>query len=144
MDDGYAHITSVKANCGADKAFADLSNLKRMEEWNLNLSEIEVVADTLAKGVIPQTGTTLWVQVQADATTHTIHFFVGGSRKRLVPRIIVRVVSGESLGTTSEQCVISMMAWRLASMDDERWRRLIAAHEYEILQIKTLLETTWT
>ena len=140
MDDGYAHITSAQVSCGADEAFAYLTSLERMAEWNLNMSEIEVVDDALAKGVVTQIGTTVWVQVQADASTHTIHFFVGGFRDQLVPRIMIRVVSGECLGTTSEQCVVSMMAWRLETMDDERWRRLIAAHEYEILQIKTLLD----
>ena len=142
MDDGYTHITSAQVSCGADEAFAYLASLERMAEWNLNMSEIEVVDDALAKGVVTQTGTTVWVQVQADATTRTIHFFVGGSRDQLVPRIMVRVLSGECLGTMAEQCVISMIAWRLETMGDERWCRLMAAHEYEILQIKTLLEMT--
>ena len=140
MDDGYAHIASAQVRCGADEAFAYLTSLERMAAWNLNMSEIEIVENTLARGVVTQTGTTVWVQVQADASTHTIHFFVGGFREQLVPRIMIRVVSGECLGTTSEQCVVSMMAWRLESMDDERWCGLIAAHEHEILQIKTLLE----
>jgi hypothetical protein len=34
-----------------------------------------------------------------------------------------------------------MIAWRTEEMYDERWRALKAAHEYEILQIKAILES---
>ena len=36
--------------------------------------------------------------------------------------------------------MISLHAWRTAQMDDDRWRRLIAAHEWEIVLLRSLLE----
>jgi hypothetical protein len=36
-------------------------------------------------------------------------------------------------------CVVSLVAWRVASMDQARWERLIACHEVEVLLIQALL-----
>jgi len=36
-------------------------------------------------------------------------------------------------------CIVSLIAWREASMGDERWERLIACHEVEIRLIQALL-----
>ena len=34
----------------------------------------------------------------------------------------------------------TFIAWRAATMDDDRWRRLTASHEFEVVLIKSLLE----
>jgi hypothetical protein len=40
---------------------------------------------------------------------------------------------------TRNSCLVSLVAWRVASMDQARWERLIACHEVEVLLIQALL-----
>ena len=40
---------------------------------------------------------------------------------------------------TRKSCIVSLIAWRVTPMDDERWERLIACHEVEIRLIQALL-----
>ena len=35
---------------------------------------------------------------------------------------------------------LTFIAWRAAAMDDDRWRRLTASHEFEAVLIKNLIE----
>jgi hypothetical protein len=35
---------------------------------------------------------------------------------------------------------LTFIAWRAAAMDDDRWRRLAASHEFEAVLIKNLIE----
>ena len=58
----------------------------------------------------------------------------------LVPRIQVRVVPGEHLGLDAAQSVLTFISWRAAAMDDDRWRRLTASHEFEVVLLKNLIE----
>ena len=54
---------------------------------------------------------------------------------------MIRVLPYPFSGKTGSGSLISMIAWRTEEMDDERWRALKAAHEYEILQIRAMLES---
>ncbi len=58
----------------------------------------------------------------------------------LVHRISARIIAGPSVGLDENACLVSLMAWRVASMSDERWKRLIAAHEAEIWLIREQME----
>ena len=66
-----------------------------------------------------------------------VHYHVGTSAARLEPRILARVAKRKR-----NSCIVSLIAWRDATMDDARWRRLIACHEVEILLIQALLART--
>ena len=57
-----------------------------------------------------------------------------------MPRINVRAVPGLSVGLEAESCVLTFIAWRAAAMDDDRWRRLTASHEFEVVLLKNLIE----
>jgi hypothetical protein len=50
-------------------------------------------------------------------------------------------VPGPIVGLSDDFCVLTLIAWRTASMNDERWRRLKASHEFEVVLIKNLLES---
>jgi hypothetical protein len=49
-------------------------------------------------------------------------------------------VPGPNVGTEAESCVLTFIAWRAAAMDDDRWRRLTASHEFEVVLLKNLIE----
>ena len=121
MDDGLAHITSVQSSCNPEKAFHCLSDLNQIPEWNFNLAEVRMVEGHLAEGILKLNGESILIRVSLEEEMKIIHFHLGNSKDSLVPRI--------------------MIAWRTEEMDDERWRELKAAHEYEILQIKAMLES---
>lgn len=75
-----------------------------------------------------------------DRARLVIDYHIGTSAAKLVPRAMARVVPGATLGRARNTCVVSLLAWREASMPDERWARLVACHEVEILLIQSLLD----
>ena len=141
MDDGLAHITSVQSSCNPEKAFHSLSDLNQIPEWNFNLAEVRMVESHLAEGILKLNGESILIRVSLEEEMKIIHFHLGNSKDSLVPRIMIRVLPHPFSGKTGSGSLISMIAWRTEEMDDERWRALKAAHEYEILQIKAMLES---
>jgi hypothetical protein len=51
-------------------------------------------------------------------------------------RISARIIAGPNAGLSAGQCLVMLMAWRPAGMEDSRWHRLCASHEAEILLIR--------
>ena len=140
MDDGLAHITSVQSSCKPEKAFHCLSDLNQIPEWNFNLAEVRMVESHLAEGILKLNGESILIRVSLEEEMKIIHFHLGNSKDSLVPRIMIRILPHPFSGKPGSGSLISMIAWRTEEMDDERWRALKAAHEYEILQIKAMLE----
>ena len=54
---------------------------------------------------------------------------------------MIRVVPGAVLERNPQSCVVSLIAWRQAGMDDARWAGLKSGHESEILELKRLIES---
>ena len=69
-----------------------------------------------------------------------VDFEVGGDPSDLVRRISARVVPGPEIGRGPDSSLVVLTAWRTASMDDERWRRLVVAHETEALLLRRRIE----
>ena len=101
-----------------------------------------MVEGHLAEGILKLNEELILIRVSLEEEMKIIHFHLGNSKDSLVPRIMIRILphpfSGKKTGSGS---LISMIAWRTEEMDEERWRALKAAHEYEILQIKAMLES---
>jgi hypothetical protein len=68
-----------------------------------------------------------------------VDYEVGSDPDRLVRRISARVVPGDDVGAAGSSLVM-LTAWREGSMDDERWHRLVVAHEAEILLLRHGIE----
>jgi hypothetical protein len=68
-----------------------------------------------------------------------VDYHVGTSPKALAPRVMARVVPGEATGRDKDSCLVTLVAWREASMSQARWKRLIACHEVEIRLVQALL-----
>ena len=141
MDDGLAHITSIQSSCKPEKTFHCLSDLNQITEWNFNLAEVRMIESHLAEGILKLNGESILIRVSLEEEMKIIHFHLGNSKDSLVPRIMIRVLPHPFSGKNVFGSLISMIAWRMEEMDDERWRSLKAAHEYEILQIKAMLES---
>ena len=54
---------------------------------------------------------------------------------------MARVVPGEATGRDKGSCLVTLVAWRDASMSEARWERLVACHEVEIRLIQAHLGT---
>ena len=141
MDDGWAHVCSVGIDRPAAAAMAFLADPERLSSWAVGMGETTVHPGGLVEGVRPGAKAPIWARIDADPGRSTIHYHLGPDRDSLAPRIMVRVVPGSVLGGDPRSCVVSLIAWRRAGMDDARWEGLKSGHEHEILEIKRLVES---
>lgn len=140
MSAGEPHITAATIARDAGAVLAYLGDAANLDQWSFGTWSTEIGSDGLVRGTSLFDGGETFVRIETDAKHGIIHYFLGAEPERLLPRILVRVIPGHALELDPGHCVASMMAWRTAGMDDERWRRLVACHECEILLVKSLLE----
>lgn len=131
-------VHSVSALCQADSghAFAFIADPTRLGEWALGCWGPAEVSGGIVQGVSLFDGQPAFVRADPDPERLTVDFEVGADDATLVRRISVRVVPGHELDLPESKSLVVLTAWRLPSMDDERWRRLIVAHEAEILILR--------
>ena len=115
---------------------------ENLASWAKGMGEARVHDDGLVEGTFPETKRPIRARVDADPDRSTICFHVGPDRDDLVTRIMIRVVSGDVLEDDPGTCIVSLIAWRQATMDDARWSGFKSGHEREIMEIKRLIEST--
>ena len=140
MSPGQSHIASIVVRKEAAAVFAFMADPAKLDRWSFGTWQTEIAADGLVSGTSIFDGAKILLRIDADATRHAIDYRLGLDPAKLVPRITVRIVPGANLGFDSGHCVLSFIAWRSASMDDDRWRKLTASHEFEAVLIKNLIE----
>lgn len=140
MSAGQSHITSISVNKTASDVFAFMADPEKLNRWSFGTWETEIAGDGLVTGTSMFDGGNILVRIDADMERLSIDYMLGTQSHKLVPRINVRVVPGPNLGLDKDCCVLTFIAWRAATMDDDRWRRLTASHEFEVVLIKNLLE----
>jgi hypothetical protein len=135
-------VHSVAARCAAPAgvAFSLLADGSRLGEWALGCWGATSVSDDVVRGRSLFDGTNTFVRVVPDEDRLGVDYDVGGDREHLVRRIAARVVPGEVTGLDAEHCVLVLLAWRPATMDDDRWQQVIAAHTAEILILRRCVE----
>jgi len=141
MSAGQSHISSIVVNRNAEATFGFMADARELNRWSFGTWETKIAGDGLIEGKSLFDGSTAYVRIEADEARRSIDFHIGSRPEELAPRIVVRVIAGPTLGLAGEQCVLTFVAWRSAGMDDDRWRRLTASHELEVVLIKSLLET---
>lgn len=140
MTSSLSHAASIRIAAPARPVFDFLADPLRLGNWSLGCMGTRA---TDAPGVY--TGHSLfdgaqgWFAIDADEQRLSIDYRVG-PRDALVHRISARVMSGPTLGLGGMECVATLIAWRPASMADERWARLCATHEAEMFLIKSQIE----
>jgi hypothetical protein len=82
----------------------------------------------------------VWARIEAIPSVGMISYHVGSMPDALQPRIMAKVVPGETLGRPAGSSLISLLAWRDASMDDSRWQQLRDCHRVELRMIRNLLQ----
>jgi hypothetical protein len=140
MSPGQSHIASIEVKRGAAQVFAFMADPAKLDRWSFGTWESEIAADGLVTGTSIFDGAKIFVRIDADKERLSIDYRLGADPAKLMPRIIVRVVPGVNLGLDPGHCVLTFIAWRAAAMDDDRWRRLTASHDFEAVLIKNLIE----
>lgn len=141
MSPGQSHIASIAVKRGAAEVFAFMADPAKLDRWSFGTWQTEIAADGLVTGTSIFDGAKTFVRIDADTERLSIDYRLGADPAKLVPRINVRVIPGPHLGLDPTHCVLTFIAWRAAAMDDDRWRRLTASHEFEVVLIKSLIES---
>jgi hypothetical protein len=132
------HCVSSLCSAHPDHAFSYLSDPDRLGEWSLGCWETRS-EDGTVRGTSLFDGTEAVVRVIPVPEQRTVDYEVGSDPERLVRRINARVVAGDDVGEPGGSLVM-LTAWRTPSMDDDRWHRLVVAHEAEILLLRHGIE----
>ncbi|MGE0240173.1 MAG: hypothetical protein AB7F09_05895 [Parvibaculaceae bacterium] len=141
MRAGQSHITSIVVNRGASDVFARMGDARNLHRWSFGTWKTELRADGLVHGTSLFDGAGILVRIDKDEARLSIDYHLGPEPEKLVPRIQLRMVPGAHVGLGDEQSVLTFIAWRSEVMDDDRWRRLTAAHEMEVVLVKSLIES---
>lgn len=134
-----AHAASALCPVPAARAFAYLTSAAGMARWCLGMSGCAEVDSGLMRGCSWFDGSQAYVRIDADAARGIVDYHCGATPDALVPRIYARVVPGSRLGHHADHCIVTLLAWREAGMDDARWARVVASHEAEVLLVREQL-----
>lgn len=134
------HCVSSLCAAPAELAFSYLGDAARLGEWALGCWGGMPAAEGVVRGTSLFDGTTSYARTVPDVERMIVDFEVGPEPQSLVGRISCRVVPGKALGVDAASSLLILLAWRTASMDDDRWRRLTVAHEAEILLLRGRIE----
>ncbi len=138
---GQSHIASVAVGAAAGSVFTRMADEKNLHRWSFGTWKTEIAADGLVLGTSLFDGSRTYVRIDADRARLIIDYHLGADASKLVPRIQLRVVPGGHLGLGDDESVLTFIAWRSETMDDERWRRLTTSHEMEVMLVKSLIES---
>jgi hypothetical protein len=137
---GQSHISSIIVARPAAQVFAVMADPAKMHHWSFGTWETKVAPDGLVTGTSIFDGSCILVRIDADAERLSVDYKLGTDPKALIPRIQVRVVPGETLGLEPDKSLLTFVSWRSTAMDDDRWLRLTASHDFEVVLLKSLIE----
>ncbi len=135
-----SHCATTACDAAADVAFAFLADTSRLGSWALGCWDAEPAGERTVRGTSLFDATTSYVRADPDSARLSIDFAVGADPDELVHRISARVIPGTALGYGENRSLVTLLAWRPAQMSDERWSRLVASHEAEILLLRARIE----
>lgn len=135
-----AHCATAACDAAADIAFDVVADPARLGSWALGCWDAQPVDDRTVRGRSLFDGSTSYVRAEPDPAHLSVDFVVGADPGDLVHRISARVMPGPPLGLDDSRCLVTLLAWRPATMSDERWRRLVASHDAEILLLRAQIE----
>ena len=131
---------SVTIERSAEAVFKFMSDPNKMDLWSFGTWRISVDDDGLVHGRSIFDGSIACVRIESNAQNRLIDYWVGANSENLAPRIFVRITPGEVTGSSTLNCILSMVSFRTEAMSDHRWHRLVTAHAFEVQLIKWLLD----
>ena len=135
-----AHSVSSLCSAPARHAFAYLADPVRLGEWALGCWGAVASGPGIVRGTSLFDGVDTFARPLPHDEQLLVDYEVGADPDRLVRRIPARVIPGEVLGEPPSRSLVVLTGWRVGWMDDERWRRLVVAHEAEILLLRQRIQ----
>jgi hypothetical protein len=137
------HHVTVHVAAPAERALAFMSDgLKlgtwAMGCWNTRAASLDLGPD-LFVGTSLFDGSEGYVRIVVDRALMNVDYHVGPAPDRLAHMNTARVIPGATLGRDPQSCVVTLLAWRPASMSDAAWQRICVTHEAEMLLIQSWL-----
>src|SRR6266850_4008730 len=139
MVPALSHCVTAECAVPARRAYAFLADGLEVGRWALGSFEARKVGRNLFRGRSLFDGAEVLYRPVGDAARLIVDYHVGTDPQALVPRVMARVVPGEATGRDKGSCLVTLVAWRDASMSDARWQRLVACHGVEILLVQAQL-----
>ena len=134
-----SHCVTAECAVPARRAYDFLTDGVAVGRWALGSFDAQRVGQNLFRGRSLFDGAEVLYRPVGDAARLIVDYHVGTNPRALVPRVMARVVPGEATGRTRRSCLVTLVAWRDASMSDARWELLMACHEVEIRLVQALL-----
>ena len=131
---------SILCDRPAPEVFAFMQDGHKLGQWALGCWNTVEPQPGLYRGTSLIDQQVVWVRIDALLSTGMISYHVGSTPDALQPRIMAKVVPGEILGRPASSSLLSLLAWRDASMDDDRWQQLRDCHRVELRIIRNLLQ----
>ena len=92
-------IASIAIEQNAETVFNFMSDPNNMDLWSFGTWRIKVNNDGLVHGRSIFDGSAAFVRIQPTERNYLIDYWVGSDSEHLVPRIFVRITSGEVIGS---------------------------------------------
>ena len=134
-----SHCVSAECAVPARRAYAFLLDGRAVGRWALGSFGARRVGPNLFRGRSLFDDTDVLYRPVGDAGRLIVDYHVGTDPRALVPRVMARVIPGDATGRVPGSCLVTLVAWRDASMSEARWERLVACHEVEIRLVQALL-----
>jgi hypothetical protein len=139
MVPALSHCVTAECAVPARRAYDFLSDGLEVGRWALGSFDARKVSRNLFRGRSLFDGGEVLYRPVGDAARLIVDYHVGTNARALAPRVMARVVPGEATGRGRRSCLVTLIAWRDASMSQARWERLVACHEVEIRLVQALL-----
>ena len=138
------HAVTVEVAVDAYQAFDFMSDPLQLGKWAFGCMDSEKTgSQDVYTGVSIFNGEKSLYSISSNRELLLIDYMLGlpGAFK---PRISARIVAADTYGAKDGHCLVTLLAWRATTMDDERWHQLCVCHETEALLVKSLLENANT
>ncbi len=134
-----SHCVSAECAVPARTAYEFLCDGMAVGRWALGCFDTRKAGRNLYRGASLFDGKELLFRPVGDRARLVVDYHVGADAATLAPRVMARVIPGAAVGRARDSCLVSLVAWRDASMPEARWERLVACHEVEIRLLQALL-----
>jgi hypothetical protein len=138
--DPHVQAASIVVDVPADKAYRFMASGLEQANWALGSWDRKEAEGDVFVGVSRFSYKELFVRLVGDDDKLLVDYFTGSSPDDLVWRVQSRVVPGELLGYTDQQCVVTIIKWRPKDLSDAEWLQQHHVWQTEVQLIKGRLE----
>lgn len=134
-----SHCATTVCECAAEAAHSFLADVTKLGSWALGCWNAQPIGEHAVQGTSLFDGETSVVRISAKPDL-IVDYVVEDVEESKGPRVSARVVPGAVVGLPETHCLVTLVAWRTLNMSDDRWARLTASHDVEVLLVKAGVE----